>query len=268
MKTLLCGIVGAAGLAASANAAVSWTTQTQFRQGTAGAVIPGNVFNLTANGTYTFTVMVGIFNFSSSNPSDANYGLYDWTANATATGLANAGETLGVTPASSRVAPFNFGPATSFGGTLGGGGTTITSIDCARDVSGGATAPWLWDSGAGAPGPQPTLPNNPSPGSNAFTNVWRFTVNVTDFTTGPDIVVSFAGSAGPITQWVTFGATQPEDEATPGFVSFLGLTRGQADGGPLAPYQPFSLTLRRVPAPGAMALLGLGGLIAARRRRA
>src|SRR5262245_33694792 len=100
MRTLLFGIVGVAGLAASVSAAVSWDPQIQFRQGTGGPVIGGNTLAVSAAGTYTFTVMVGIFNFSSTNAGQANHGLYRWTSDASATGF-NAGETLGVTPTNS-----------------------------------------------------------------------------------------------------------------------------------------------------------------------
>jgi hypothetical protein len=255
VKTLLFGLVGAAGLAASASAQVNWETQMGFATTTGGATLPGNTFDLTGNGTFTFIVRVGIFNVTGLNTNQANFGLNNWTATATATGL-QAGETLGVTPSNSRIAPFNFGPATSFGGTLVGT-STINTINCARDVAGGATAPWLFGQ------PQPTLPLNPNPGSSSLTNVWRFTVTIANFAAGPDIVINFAGQAGPILQWATFGTTPPEDEVTPGFVSFLGLTPNPV----LRDYTPVQLTLRRVPAPGAAVLLGLSGLIAARRRR-
>jgi hypothetical protein len=229
--------LGIAGLSGPAGAQVDWNTQIGFAQTTGGPPLAGNSLTITATGTFTFIVRVGIFNVTGLNTNQANYGLNNWTATATATGL-QAGETLGVTPSNSRVAPFNFGPATAFGGTLGGGGTTITTINCARDVSGGATAPWNFGD------PQPTLPLNPSPGSSSLTNVWRFTVTVNTLN-GPDIVINFAGQAGPILQWATFGATPPEDEVTPGFVSFLGLTPNP----PLRDYTPVQLTIHRCQSP-------------------
>lgn len=267
MKKLLLGIVGVAGFAASVNAAATWDTQIRFsnRVGSTENVIAGNSLPLTATGTYTFTVQVGIFNLQGAGAGQSNFGLYDFTANAASSGL-GVGETLGVVSTNARVSPFNFGPATSFGGTLAGGGTAINNIDAARDVSGGATAPWNWDSDAGAPGPLPTGPTNPSPGANTFANVWRFQVVVNSLV-GSDIVVTFAGSAGPILSWQQFG-TNPPDEENAGNASFIGITRNASDGGPLSAYSPATLVLKRVPAPGSIALLGLGGLLAARRRRA
>lgn len=262
MKKLLCGLVGVAGLAASSSAQVAWTTQMAFAQTTGGVALPSNTLNLTASGTYTFIVRVGIFNVTGLGTGQSNQGLNNWTATATTTGL-NAGETLGVTTANSRISPFTFGPATSFGGMFVSPGT-INNINAARDVSGGASAPWLWDTTTSAPGALPTAPSGTfAPvGINSVTNVYRFTVNVNSFTTGADIVIRFAGSAGPVIQWSLFGSNPP-DEVTPGIANFIGLTPNPV----LAAYTPANLTLHRVPAPGAMALLGLGGLFAARRRR-
>jgi len=271
VKKLLYGIVGVAGLAASASATVSWTTQIQFVKTNGpvgsqvnGTVVPALGLPLLVTGTYTFTVQVGIFNLNSTNPNDSNHGLYDWTANGSATGL-NAGETFSATQSNARVSPFNFGPATSFGGT-NVGGNQINTIDAARDVSGGASAPWNWDTNTNAPGPQPTAPTVDNTGAGSFTNVYRFVVVVNSLG-GANIVSTFAGSAGPILQWQHFG-DNPPDDTTNGNVTFIGITRSQADGGPLAAYQAASMTLIRVPAPGSLALLGLGGLVAARRRRA
>jgi len=254
----------------------TWTTQAQFRQRigiTDGPALLGNQMTLTAAGTYTFTIQAGIFNLQGAGPGQSNFGLFDFAADGSATGL-NAGETLGVVSSNSRVSPFNFGPATSFGGTLGSGGASINGVNASRDVSGGASAPWHWDQVAGAPGPQPTLPSNASAGSEAFVSVFRFQVVVNSILSGSDIVINFNGSAGPVLAWTTFGTNPPDGsdnngDGIPddGTVSFLGLTRDQSQGGPVSAYSPFSLTLHRVPAPGAMALLGLGGLIAVRRRR-
>jgi len=259
VKKLLFGLVGAAGLAASASAQVNWTTNLGFAQTTAGPVLAGNSLNLTATGTYTFIVRVGIFNVTGLSSGQANFGLNNWTGAATTTGLTGT-DAISVTPTNSRISPFNFGPATSFGGTLVPPGT-INNINAARDVSGGATAPWLWDTATSAPGPQPTAPTNAALGNDSLTNVWRFTVNVSTLS-GPNIVIHFAGQAGPVVQWAQFG-NNPPDETTPGNVSFLGLTPNPV----LRDYTAVNLTLVRVPAPGAAALLGLGGLIAARRRR-
>lgn len=271
MKKLLCGIIGTAGLAASASAAVSWQTQMQFVRSTgpagspAGTISANGTYNTSVTGTYTFTVQAGIFNFTDTNTADANHGLFNWTSTANASGLAG-GDTLGVNNASSRSSPFTFGPATSFGGTLTGP-SQITNINAARDVSGGASAAWLWDSNLSQPGPTPTSPTSPAGdvGVNGFNNVWRFQVVIGTNATH-DIVINFQGSAGPVIRWEQFGSNPPDD-STNGTVTFLGITRSNAEGGPLDPYASTNLTIHITPAPGSLALLGLGGLIAARRRR-
>lgn len=265
MKTMMCAMVGVAGLAVSAGAQVNWETRIGFARTTSGALLTDNRLGLTATGTYTFIVRVGIFNLTGLGPLESNQGLSDWTARADATGL-NAGETLGLTITNSRISPFTFGPATSFGGILGGGGTTITSIDAARDVSGGASAPWLWDTALSQPAPMPTAPMGTfaPAGINSYANVWRFTILVNSLV-GPDIVVAFAGRAGPIIRWVVFGANPPDPpgEEQFGNVNFLGITPQP----PLHDYSPVTLTLVRIPAPGGLAALGLAGVLALARRR-
>jgi hypothetical protein len=251
----------------------------EFARTAAGAALPSNTLALTATGTYTFFVRAGIFNLAGQGSGQSNQGLNNWTATATTTGLA-AGETLGVNTANSRQIPFDFGPATSFGGTLVPPGT-INNINAARDVSGGAAALWTFNTTTGAPNAQPTAPNNSSLGTfapvgiSSTTNVYRFTV-VVNTLAAPNIVINFAGSAGPVLQWSVFGSQVPffddndgdgvfgpGDTPHDGNVHFIGLTPNPV----LAAYQPTTLTLTRVPAPGAAALLGLGGLLVARRRR-
>lgn len=231
----------------------------------ANGLLVGAQLSTSVTGTYTFTVQVGIFNFAGGGTGDANHGLFNWTSTANAAGL-GGGDTLGVVNASARSSPFTFGPATSFGGTLASA-SQITNINAARDVSGGASAVWAWDATNSVPGPIPTGPTSPAGdvGANAFTNVWRFQVVIATNATH-DIVISFAGSAGPVIRWELFGSNPPDD-VTPGTATYLGITRNNTEGGPLAPYTTASMTIHVTPAPGSLALLGLGGLIAARRRR-
>ena len=74
-------------------------------------------------------------------------------------------------------------------------------------------------------------------------------------------MIEATGLMQAIAGWTEIAAVEPEDEETPGFVRWTAtsfVTDSTANG---------SFTLRIVPAPGAAALLGLGGLVAARRRR-
>lgn len=256
-------LMAAAGLASAADAQINWSTQMQFRNRVGGVEsppLPDNQMSITATGTYTFTVQVGIVGVTGLSADQANYGLNNWTANVGSSGL-QAGELLGVTQTNARVTPFNFGPATTFAGTLIGGGV-IANVNAARDVSGGASAPWLWDSIAGAPAPLPTVPTNPAPGADAFASVWRFQVHVATLT-GPDIFVTFVGQSGPVIRWVPFSLPLAPDEQTPAIVTFIGITPTPV----LREYPVTSLVIRRVPTPGAAgALIGAMVWMGGRRR--
>lgn len=259
---LATSLLATVGLAGAASAQINWTTQMQFAQSFTDPSLPGNTLGVTATGVYTFCVRAGIFNLTGAGPGQANHGLNNWTATATATGL-QAGETLGVNPADSRIPPFTFGPATSFGGTLVGS-ARINNINCARDVAAGGAAPWLWDTNTSAPGPIPTQPPIPPPefGVDSYTNVWRFAVTIGTLS-GANISIAFTGAAGPIIQWSVFGSNPPTGPTMPGNVNFIGLTPNPV----LHDYAPVQLTLTRVPSPPVAAVLGLACLLAARRRR-
>ncbi|MBX3357754.1 MAG: hypothetical protein KF745_04930 [Phycisphaeraceae bacterium] len=269
MKTALCGIIAVAGLAASAVADANWTTQMRYSitaPGASAVLVPsGGSMPVGAAGVYSVTVQVGIFNLTGQEAGQSNQGLFNWAARGSSTGLM-AGESLVVANATSRISPYNFGPSTAFGGAVVNGGTAIdgnavtpgSKIQASRDVSGGASA--VWPDGS----PMPTAPTNGQLGADAYTNVFRYTITVTE-TVGSDIVMTFAGEAGPVLAWSPFNVTPPFD-GDPGSVTFLGITN--ATPNVLRPFADSSFTIVRVPAPGAAALLGLGGLIAARRRRA
>ncbi len=277
MKNVVVGILGIAGLAASASAAATWTTQIQYLvTGPAGSGYTGGAIAsggqgpiVTTAGVYSVTVQVGIFNMQGLGAGESNQGLFNWAGRAVGSGLTAAGDTYAVTNATSRITPFGYGPSTAFGGAVIGNnvidGNSVTAgslIQANRDVAGGASSVWA----VGAP--QPTGPTPGALGNDSFVSVFRFRITV-GAVAGDNIVTTFSGSAGPVLGWSPFNVTPPDEElGEPGAVTFLGLTRGTSDGGPLAAYSASSFTLPRVPAPGSVALLGLGGLLAARRRRA
>jgi hypothetical protein len=125
-------------------------------------------------------------------------------------------------------------------------GTSITGIDANRSAF--QEVPWP----EGEPMPQPEL----FLGIDSWDDIYRVRVVLTDFTPR-DIVVNAEGTATFITSWgicACIVGWQP-------FVSFAvaGITTDQANA---------SITLRIIPAPGAVVLLGIGGLIAIHRRRA
>lgn len=256
--------LGSVGLATSiAVAEATWTTQVRFAQTPSGPALEGNTLSVSATGVYTFVVQMGIFSLSGLEPGQANHGLAQWSGAATATGLIQA-ETLGLTPVTARFRPFDFGPA-SAGGTLVRP-SGIGSVDCVRNFGAGASAPWMWDTQADAPGPQPQHPVDwlagpfGDHGADSFTNVWRFTVTV-DHLNGPPIAVHLHGYAGPVAAWWDAGAYPPESEKQPGLALF-----GILPPGPPIRGVSSTLTIVRVPAPGFLALAPLVAISRGRRR--
>ncbi len=157
MKCIVSAILGVVGIAASAHAEVSWTTNIQFLvtgpagSGYSNAVIAsgGTGPNNPIAGVYTVTLQVGIFNLSGQPIGQSNQGLFNWAGRVSTSGL-QSGETLDVTNATSRISPFNFGPSTAFGGAVVNGGTGLDGnsvtpgslIQASRDVAAGASSVW------------------------------------------------------------------------------------------------------------------------------
>lgn len=244
------GLAGVAATAGSASAVVSWETRTRLLVNgvpATSAAVP--------DGPVTITVQTGIFNLTGAGPGQENHGLSLWTGrvNSTVTGL-------GVNNATSRFQPFNFGPATTFGGFVTGGGTGIdgsstpgSSIFCARAIAPTENIPWL--DGWAEPGTPIEY------GIDSYTSVFRFTYTMSSAVTS-NVVINVTNAAGPIIAWVPF-TEQPPNNGNPGFVNFLGVSPSPATlAGTTA-----TLTLTRIPAPGTVGLLALGAPLALRRRR-
>lgn len=249
-----------AGVGAEVRGDPTWETRIRFRLASTSIALPQNTLNLSGTGTYTFVMQVGIFNLQGAAPGDANHGLFGWSGRASATGSSLPGETLGVDPSSSRMGVFNFGAATSFGGFVANGGATIdgsptpgSPIVASRAVN--PTENVVWAVGA----PQPTAPAEFA--SEGYTDVFRFTVLIQSIAT-LSYVVTFQGGAGPVLGWDA-NSVVPPDGSTPGSVNFL----GRVAPTPFAPHQDASLILHRVPTPGTIATLALGGVLAMRRKR-
>jgi hypothetical protein len=96
--------------------------------------------------------------------------------------------------------------------------------------------------------------------------VYRFNVVVTSLVSG-DISVNFGGPSGTIMGeaalgWGTIASNPPPMDGTDGNITY-----GVLGSGFRTPVGAV-LNLHFVPAPGAAALIGIGGLVATRRRRA
>src|SRR5262249_46784289 len=133
---MLPALAGLAFTAPAASAQVDWTTQVRFAQTIAGPTIPGNTFQGTATGTYTFIVRVGIFDLTGLSPGQANHGLARWTPTITVTGL-ESGESVSFTGAP-RPAPYNVGPPPPPPNLP----IDPAVVDFRRDLTGVASAPW------------------------------------------------------------------------------------------------------------------------------
>jgi hypothetical protein len=174
--------------------------------------------------------------------------------------LANAGQrtTLGLGDRT----PFTFGPATEQFRD-GGAASTAARIDEIFNLSADLNAfpAATWNLGS----PQPTAPAANGVGPN-WVSVYRILLEVTNGSADRVFNVNFVHSdSRGIQSWSTVpDPVLPPDEDNPARVfNYLGLqmtgTRTQVDS---------SFAVSVVPAPASVALVGLGGLVAARRRRA
>lgn len=248
MKKVL-AVLAVAGLASSAMAQ-SFDGQLGFRldQGTTNDPVVPNVIEVTPGGpgTYSMSVVLGAFNAQGFT----NYGMVNWLGNLSVAG-GGASLSTGGTAAALR-GPFTQNPVGN--GIVSPDGTTISGIDAARPIT-NVAVPWLDGQ------PQPTNPPTFTQGNNAFFQTYRFTLTLSDVNTPRDIVITGTGPMQAVSGWTQVGVNPPEEEV-PGSVNWAGTAQVQDDS------VAGSFIIRIVPAPGAAALLGLGGLLAARRRRA
>jgi len=173
-----------------------------------------------------------------------------------------------------RISPFNFAsqptangnPAPAGGVNAGDAVGTdfqnLTDIDCTL----GTQSPFwgcIDTDGDGFPDTPAAQPNPTIRGRNAFVSVFEITTDVIDVG-GQNYSITAGGNLIAASEWRTVGTPTPPDCSDPGAPVAGSVTYAPF---PTAPTL-FTCTLNiRVPAPGATALLGLGGLLVARRRR-
>jgi len=239
-------VLAVTGLASSAMAQ-SFDGRVAFRAdhlaNNAPTILPGGVFEVTGGAaplTLNFSLLLGAFDAQGFT----NSGMFNWNGNVNV-----AGTGFSLTNTNGLRNPFIANPVGA--GVVGP--TAITAVDAARNVIDQQT-PWLFGQ------PQPTAGPNFTQGNNAFYRTYGFQVVLSDTTTVRDITVNAAGLMQAIAGWTQIAVVEPtEDEA--GFVTWTAtsfVTDTSASAG---------FTIRIVPAPGAAALLGIGGLVATRRRR-
>jgi MYXO-CTERM domain-containing protein len=265
-KSVLYGILAVAGLGfASAAQAYNIQARWVFRigAGVPSDPVAGNTFDATGLATGTairFRLQFGCFD-DAAGPAPAG-GFLGWNIGTlTATGGTNTRTGTSSTPADprGRLSPFTFAPDPPAEGIpQTDPWMALTSIDATL-----GTQPLAWNTIQGNP-VMPPPPPAVVRGNNTFISVWELTTVIGT----NDYSITAAGNVLGATAWNVVQSTPPgagEDETfgTPDDVPGSILYAPFAD----AP-RPTSSTLNiRVPAPGAFALLGLGGLVAFRRRR-
>lgn len=238
--------------AAAARADTLWETQVRFL---IGGVPTTNL--AVSDGPVDITIQAGIFNLTGQGTAEANHGLNMWSGR-----IASTAAGLNVDAASARIAPYNYGPSSSFGGFVTGGGTGIDGsstagslIYSARAIAPTEAVPWTLGN------PQPTGPTEY--GLEGFVSVYRFQF-IMSAAAGAGTTISASGSGGPVLRWTPMSTQIPDVSEPNGFVTFLGLSPTPI----LRVYNAPTLTLTRVPAPGTgAALLALVPMAARRRRR-
>jgi hypothetical protein len=255
-----------AGAATSANA---FEFQCRFveRVGNIDTPIPGNTLaNLLPGVPHRIRVQFGVFDDATSAAPDG--GFVGWNIGSISVSGAASNSQDRRTPG--RVSPFNFAAGVNSNGnppppTLNGPDAVgfdfqmLTDIDATLGTQGPAW-PCVDLDGDGVHDD----PNPPAPlirGRNAFVSVYEITTTPGALAT--DYSITFGGNLIAAQDWRFVGTPNPPDceNGVAGSVTYAPF--------PLPP-QPISCTLNLmiIPAPGAAALLGLGGLIVARRRRA
>lgn len=254
MKKVL-AVLAVAGLASSAMAQ-SFDARAALRDDHTNSgvaeFLPGSVIEVNGAGTYSLQLLFGAFNAQGFT----NGGLFNFQGTISENdGGATLQRSTNGTGAGRR-APYNFGPADGETGQH-----DSLSFDAARDLlssvtPGTITVPWNFGedepTGEGLAYQGAGAPDSYHPG-------YRFSVVITDGT-AREFDITVTGPMQAVSGWFGTSSIEPEDEETPGSVTF---TPVLFQNGTVSA----TFTIRVIPAPGAAALLGLGGLVAARRRR-
>jgi uncharacterized protein (TIGR03382 family) len=242
-KLALFGLLAVAGAAMSANA---FEFRVRFAERVAGVdtALMNNTIDATDGAAHQIAVQFGVFDDAGGAAPAGGYLGWNVGSLTVTGGAANSDETR--TPG--RLPGFDFaqGPNSNGNPPLPGGDPfeSLTEID---NTQGTQTVLWF---------PGQPMPSALTQGLNGWVSTFVFTIDPAAGATSYD--VNLAGNVLAATGWNVIQSTPPG--AGPGFVLF----------GPVAgPPTQISGTLHVdiIPAPGAAALLGLGGLVAIRRRR-
>jgi hypothetical protein len=258
----LFGLAVVAGAAASANA-LTFQCRWVERVGTTDVVIGGDGATIDAGNGNLRQIRLQFGVFDDATGAAPAGGFVGWNVGSlTVSGpSANSDERRSGPAPGGRLSPFNFAAQPTANGNppLPGGDPfdALTEIDA---TLGTQSPPWLCD----AQGNVPPQPNAAVRGRNAFVSVYQISIDPAAGFTGYSITVG--GNLIAATEWRTVGTPQPPECGDP--LDPSDDIPGQVTYAPF-PTDPLAIhcTLFVAPAPGAAALLGLGGLLAIRRRR-
>lgn len=257
-KLALFGILAVAGAAGSANA-FEFRCRYIERVGNTDVVLTDNHIDATNGNVRNIRLQFGVFDDAAGAAPDGGFVGWNVGTLAVSGSASNSDERRN----NGRIAPFNFagGPNANGNAPLPAGDpfTMLTEIDATL----GTQSPiWVCD----AQGNAPAQPAATVRGRNTFVSVFAFSI---DPNAGAEsYTVTAGGNLIGAASWLVVGsATAPDcgdpadpSDDVPGAVTYAPF--------PTTP-QAFTcvLSVDIIPAPGAAALLGLGGLLAARRRR-
>lgn len=265
-KLALFGILAVAGVATSANA-YEFRVRFVERVGNTDIVIPDNTLDISDGTARRIRIQFGVFD-DADGAAPAG-GFVGW--NVGTVEISGDPGNSADRRTNGRLAPFNFAtgmfsngnPAPAGGPSMGDAEGTDFQGWTDIDATLGTQAPF-WGC-TPAPGEEPLpQPNATVRGLNTFVSVFELTTDPIDGAEAYSI--TFGGNLIAATEWRVVGNPLPPDcgdpddpsDNVPGTIVYAPF--------PTAPVA-FTATLNLVPAPGAAALLGLGGLVALRRRR-
>jgi len=259
-KLALFGILAVAGAAGSASA-LTFNCRFVERVGSTDVILPNNQIDFATTGGAARNIRVQFSVVDDASGAAPAGGFVGWNVGTVAVSgsVSNSDELRNP----GRLSPFNFASGVNANGNpplpAGDPFTMLSEID---NTLGTQSPVWVCNADGTVP-PQPAAAVR---GRNVFVSTFAFSVRPN--AGASDYTVTIGGNLIAATSWLPVGnpsapdcmdPSDPSDDI-PGSVTYAPF--------PTAP-TAFTcvLTVHIIPAPGAAALLGLGGLLAARRRR-
>jgi len=258
LKLALAGLLVAGGVAGSAEA-FEFRCRFVERVGNIDVVLQGNIIDASSRVARNIRLQFGVFD-DAAGPAPAG-GFVGWNVGTLAVSSSTGNSDERRNPG--RLSPFNFASGATSNGNppLPGGDpfTMLTEIDATL----GTQSP-IWQCDAN--GVPPLQPAATVRGLNTYVSVYAFSIDPIG-NMGVNYTVTAGGNLIAATDWREVGSptapdcgdpADPSDDV-PGSVTYAPF--------PVAPRAFTCILDVRIPGPGAAALMVLGGLAGARRRR-